>query len=448
MTRGPEIRYAGTADGVNIAYQVVGDGPIDIVTCPEWITNCEVLWEHPVMAGGLRRLGSTARQIHFDKRGIGLSDRVEAAQVPSFETWVDDLRAVVDAIGSERPALLGLGHGGMLAMLFAATYPERTGPLILVNSYARLIQAPDYPHGYPPEIEDFVVTKTEAEWGATGWAVDYLAPSIAADQSVKDWFRRMERLACTPVTGAAMQRAVFHQDVRDVLPAIQAPTLILHAVGDHHVRVGHGRYLAEHIAGSRYVELPGEDHWYWCGPAADPALAEMAAFLGTAPDVVDPDRALATIVFCDVVDSTRRVEQLGDRQWQQMLDRLDDLVGRQTERFRGRVVKSTGDGHLTVFDGAGRAIRCAQGIVEGARVMGLPLRSGVHTGEIELRGDDVAGYAVHLAQRVQSKAGAGEVLASRTVVDLVAGSGIGFDDRGEHELKGVDGSWRLFAARS
>jgi len=445
MTDVPETQYAKTADGVHIAYQVFGTGPTDLVFCPEWLTNCEVIWEHPTISAGWRRMAPVVRLILFDKRGIGLSDRVAPAEVPSLETWVDDLRAVLHAVGWERPALLGSGHGGVLAMLFAASYPERTGSLILVNAYARLILAPDYPYGYPPEVEDFVVSKTEAEWGATGWVVDHLAPSIAHDPSVKDWFRRMERLSCTPGIGAAMQRAVFHQDVRDVLPAIRVPTLVLHVVGNHHVRVGHGRYLAEHIQGARYVELPGNDHWWWCGEAAHSASAEVAAFLGTVPEVADTDRVLATLVFCDVVGSTELVKQLGDRRWHEVLDRLDDLVGRQVERFRGRVVKATGDGHLAVFDGAGRAIRCAQVIVDGAKALGLSLRSGVHTGEVELRGDDVAGIAVHLAQRVQSVAEPGEVLASRTVVDLVAGSGIKFEERGERELKGVPGRWALFA---
>ena len=444
----PETRYARTEDGTHVAYQVCGNGPRDLVLCPEWITNCEVNWESPIFLSTFRRSASIARLIFFDKRGIGLSDRVAATEVPSLETWVDDLRAVLDAAGSDRPVLSALGHGGVLAMLFAATYPERVGGLILVNCYARLIQAPDYPHGYPPEIEDFVVSKTEAEWGATGWVVDYLAPSVAGDQSVKDWFRRLERMACTPGIGAAMQRAVFHQDVRDVLSAIQAPTLVLHVEGDHHVRVEHGRYLARHISGARYVELPGRDHWYQVGPSAEPAFAEIVAFLGAEPEASDTDRALVTLVLCDVVGSTGLVNELGDRRWHDVLDRLDDLVRRQVERFRGRVVKSTGDGHLATFDGAGRAIRCAQVITQGSGALGLTLRCGVHTGEVELRGDDVAGIAVHVAERVESVAGPGEVLVSSTVKDLVAGSGIEFADRGEHELKGVPGSWRLFRVAS
>ena len=361
---------------------------------------------------------------------------------------MDDLKTILDAVGSERPVLLALGHGGVLAMLFAATYPERVGGLILINCYARLIQGTDYPYGYPPEVEDFVVAKTEAEWGATGWAVDYIAPSVSGDESVKSWFTRMERLACTPGIAAAMQRAIFHQDVRDVLPAVQAPTLVMHVVGDRHVRVEHGRYLAQHISGTRYVELPGEDHWYQCGDSAEPAYSEMTAFLGVERQPTETDRSLATLVFCDVVHSTDLVHQLGDRRWHDVLDRLDDLVERQVERFRGRVVKAMGDGHLASFDGAGRAVRCAQVLVDGSHALGLTLRCGLHTGEVELRGDDIAGIAVHLAQRVQSVARPDEVLVSRTVTDLVAGSGIEFEDRGEHELKGVPGSWRLYRVMS
>jgi len=444
MEEVPETRYARTPDGLHIAYHVVGDGPVDLVFSPEWVTHVEASWEHPLIARVGWRVASFSRVIEFDKRGIGLSDRVAPSEVPSLEAWVEDLKAVLDSIGSERAVILGSGHGGQLAMLFGVTHPERTAGLVLVNAYARLASAPDYEFGYPPAIQEFVLAKDEAEWGTTGWVVDYLAPSLAGDPTVKEWFARMERLACTPGTGVRMQRAVYEQDVRSILGSICVPTLVMHTVDNRHVRVEHGRYLAGHIPGARYVELPGDDHWFVFGPSGEPALMEIAGFVGAVPQAVEPDRQLATILFTDVVDSTRLARDFGDRRWHDLLDRLDDLVRRTVERFGGRVVKSTGDGHLASFDGPGRAIRCARFIADGAQALGMQLRCGIHTGEIERRGDDVAGIAVHLAQRVSALAVAHEVLVSRTVVDLVAGSGIQFEDRGERELKGLPAKWRLF----
>jgi class 3 adenylate cyclase len=443
MAEVPDTLYARTPDGLHIAYHGVGEGPVDLVVSNEWVTHVEAALDHPLIARTAARLASFSRVIEFDKRGIGLSDRVAPSEVPSLEAWVEDLNAVLDSVGSERAVILGTGHGGQLAMLFGVTHPERVAGLILVNAYARLASAPDYEFGYPPAIQEFVLAKDESEWGATGWVVDYLAPSLAGDPTVKEWFTRIERLACTPGTGVAMQRAMFDQDVRSILHSICVPTLVMHTVGNRHVRVDHGRYLAEHIPGAQYVELPGDDHWFLFGPSGEAALKEIAGFVGAAPQAVETDRLLTTILFTDVVDSTRLARDLGDRRWHDLLDRLDDLVRRTVERFQGRVVKSTGDGHLASFDGPGRAIRCARFITDGAQGLGMQLRCGIHTGEVERRGDDLAGIAVHLAQRISALAVAHEVLVSRTVVDLVAGSGMEFEDRGERELKGLPAKWRL-----
>jgi class 3 adenylate cyclase len=442
----PTIRYARTADGVHIAYLTVGSGPQDLLFIPEWVTHCEVSWEHPLMGALPTRFSAIARLITFDKRGVGLSDRVSAAEVPSLETWLDDVRAVLDATGSDRPVVLGMGHGGQLAMLLAAVEPERVGGLVLVNAYARLSRAHDYPFGYPPKVQDWVVAQTEEHWGTTGWMLDNLGPTLARDETARKWWCRMERMSCSPGTAAALQRATFEQDVRHVLSSIHVPPLVMHVVGDRHVVVEHGRYLAEHIPGARYLELPGESHWYWIGPAKEPFARALAEFMGAMPEAMETDRVLTTVCFSDIVDSTARAREVGDQEWHRVLDRLEELVQRQVGRFRGEVIKSTGDGHLIRFDGPGRAVNCARYIVEGARGLGLTMRAGVHTGEVEVRGKDIAGIAVHVAQRVQSLAGDDEVLVSRTVVDLVAGSGLSLESRGEYELKGIPGRFELFAA--
>jgi class 3 adenylate cyclase len=445
MSAIPETKYTKTEDGVYIAYQTVGDGPLDLIYCPDWITHLEASWDYERHASFLRRLSSFSRLVLFDKRGIGLSDPVPPNDAPSLEAWMDDVRAVLDACGSGRPAILGYGHGGLMAMLFAATYPERTAALVLVNAYARLSRAPDYPWGYPQRVTDIAMARLESEWGTTGFVLDVSSPSLARDPSARQWWCRRERLACSPRTAVALARATYEQDARHALPAITAATLVLQVADNRHVRAGHGRYLADHIAGARYVELPGEDHWFWAGPSADQATAEIVEFLTGAPAAVESDRVLATMLFTDIVDSTRLATEFGDHRWRELLDSLDAMVGRQLERFRGRLVKSTGDGHLATFDGPGRAIQCAVAVRDGVRGLGLEVRSGLHTGEIEVRGNDVGGIAVHLAERVSAQAGAGEVVVSRTVVDLVAGSGIEFQDRGAHVLKGVSGEWQLFA---
>jgi class 3 adenylate cyclase/alpha-beta hydrolase superfamily lysophospholipase len=441
----PETLYATTGDGVNIAYQVFGEGPPDLVFSPDWLTHAELFWEHPRVAAALRDVSALGRLIMFDKRGIGLSDRVPVGEVPSLETWVDDLRAVLDAAGSERATLFGMGQGAQLALSFAATFPERTSALVLLNAYARLAAADDYPFGYPPAAQRYVIDRLREEWGRTGWVVQFLIPSEPPESSLRKWFQQVERLACTPATGAVLQASTFEHDVRHVLPTISVPTLVMHSARSQHVVVDHGRYLAEHIQGARYVEIDSDDQWVTMGPAAGQVLREVARFLGATPPDTGVHRVLATLMFTDVVESTPLLERHGDRNWRVVLDQLDTIVEKHAADFGGRVVSSTGDGHLLVFDGAGRAIRCAEALIEAAASAGLRLRAGLHAGEVELRGDNVTGIAVHVAERVSGLAAAGEVLVSSTVHDLVDGSGLRFDDRGRLELKGVSGPRQIYA---
>ncbi|MBW3657576.1 MAG: adenylate/guanylate cyclase domain-containing protein [Actinobacteria bacterium] len=445
MITPPETRYARSG-GAHIAYQAIGTGPPDIVILPPWVSHVEAYWDHPVMARPLRRFASYARLILFDRRGIGLSDPVPLTEVPSLEGWMDDLLAVLDAVGCERAVLLGTGDGAQMALTFAATHPRRTESLVLVNGYARLARADDYPWGVPVEVQDRIAAIQEETWGVpSSPSIDLLAPSLAGDQTVRHWWARLERLACSPGTAVAMQRAMYGYDVRHVLPAVTAPTLVLHSTGDRVVRVGHGRYLAQHIPGARHREFPGADHWYWVGDQGEPMMAAVHEFaIGTTVAPVS-HRVLATVLFTDVVASTETADALGDRAWGEVLDDLDDLVAAQVERFRGTLVKSLGDGHLATFDGPGRAIRCAMAIRNAVGSLGIEVRAGLHTGEIELRGHDPAGIAVHIAARVVGLAGAGEVLVSASVPPLVAGAGFTFADRGEQQLRGVPGSWRVFA---
>lgn len=440
----PETRYAKNGN-VHIAYQTVGEGPPDVVGIPDWVSHIEAFWDHPIVARLLRRVASYSRLILFDKRGIGLSDPVGANESPSMEAWMDDLLTVLDAVGSERAVVIGNGHGAQMALLFAATHPERTESVVLMNGYARLSRAPDYPWGVPPEIQEAVVAVQEEAWGTpSSRSIELVVPTLAGDPTVRQWWARLERLACSPGMAVTMQRAMFEYDVRHILPAVSAPTLVLHTTGDRLVRPEHGRYLAEHIPGAVHLELPGRDHWGWVGESGESVLGAMQEFITGTSRLPEADRVLATVLFTDVVGSTERASALGDRVWREVLDDLDSLVGRQVDRFRGRLVKSLGDGHLATFDGPGRAIRCACAIRDAVRSLGVEVRAGLHTGEIDVRGDDVGGIAMHIAARIVALAGAGEVVVSGSVPPLVAGSGFVFDDGGEHELRGVPGSWHVF----
>jgi class 3 adenylate cyclase len=438
----PETRYARAGD-VHIAYQVVGDGPIDLVLVPWFVTHLEHHWEEPALARFFERLASFSRLILFDKRGNGLSDRIGTGdRAPTLEERMDDVRAVMDAAGSERAALFGISEGGPLSILFAATYPERVRSLVLFGTFARILVADDYPMGLPEFMLEDMYEGFEEVWGE-GAALMIMAPN-ETDERFLRWWRRLERLSMTPGGAVATMRLNEQIDVRHVLDQVQAPTLVLHREGDS-IDVANGRYIAEHIPDARFKLLPGEAHLPSVGEA-ELLLDEVEDFLtGKREAPRDVDRVLATVLFTDIVRSTERAAALGDRDWRDLLAEHDRLVRAQIERHRGREVKSLGDGFLATFDGPGRGIRCAREAVRGARELGLELRAGLHTGECELTEGDVAGIAVHIGARVGASAGPGEVLVSSTVKDLVVGADFDFDDRGTHTLKGVPGEWRLYA---
>jgi class 3 adenylate cyclase len=442
MTDPPQTRYAKADDGVHIAYQVFGDGPIDLVVIPGFISHLDLVWEDPGLAGALERLGSFARVIAFDKRGTGMSDRAE--RLPDMDRRMLDIGAVMDAVGCRQAALFGVSEGGPMAIVFAATHPERVQALILLNTFGCLAARADFTIGVPRENLDHFVEHIEPRWG-TGVGLGAWAPSIADDPASRTLFARLQRVAASPGSAMVVLSSLVDVDVRAALPLIHAPTLVMHRSGDRMIPLVLGRHLAEHIPGARFLELDGTDHFWWTEDT-DRILDETQEFLtGTRP-AVEPDRVLATVLFTDIVDSTHQAVARGDKVWRVLLDQHDSLADRQVTRFGGRIVKTTGDGVLATFDGPARAVRCAQAISEGARSLGLEVRAGVHTGEVERRGDDIAGLGVHIASRIESLAGPGEVLVSRTVTDLVAGSGIAFRDRGPHDLKGVPGRWEVFLA--
>jgi class 3 adenylate cyclase len=437
----PETRYARNGDA-HVAYQVIGTGPIDLVVIDQWFSNMEAQWEFAPLARLLERLATFARVIVFDKRGTGISDPI-ALDGHLLEEWMDDLRAVLDDVGSERTALLcGIGAAYMM-LLFAATYPERTTALVGVDPCARISWAPDYPLGWPLEglLQD--LERLRSSWGPGGGTMTFLAPNLLQDPAVSASFGRYERQSASPGAAVAMLRMMYESDVRHVLPAVQVPTLVLQKAEAARIPPAHGRYVAEHIAGAKYGEIPGSENYMWAGDT-DLLLAEIQEFLTGVRPAPDPDRVLATVLFTDIVGSTERAAELGDRRWRDLLERHNALVRRELERFRGREVDTAGDGFLATFDGPARAIRCAIAIGRSVRELGLEVRAGLHTGEIELIGDDVGGLAVHIGARVAALGGPGEVLVSSTVKDLVVGSGIAFEDRGAHTLKGVPGTWQLF----
>lgn len=439
----PEVRYASSGGGA-VAYQAVGEGPLDLVFLPEWMNNLEMQWQDPRLARFPTRLSTFSRVVMLNMRGIGLSDPLAQGESTTIEQWMDDISAVLDALGSTRAALLGTGIGGSLAMVFAATYPMRSSALALVNSTARSSAAPDYPFGIDQAWRERTQEQMSRSWGQAP-ILALQAPELANDSGFREWYARFERYGASPGMALDVLRMVHDLDVRHVLPAIQCPALILHRSGDPITPVQHGRYLAEHLPGARYVELPGEGHAFWSGDPDD-LLDEVQEFLTGAPPVTATDRVLATLLFTDIVGSTEVAARLGDERWTRLLEEHRLLVRQQLERFRGTEVDSVGDAVLATFDGPARAIRCAAAIRNAVRSIGLELRAGLHTGEVELRGARVAGMAVHIGQRVQGEAESGEVLVSRTVADLAAGSGIRFADRGNRPLKGVPGRWQLFAA--
>jgi class 3 adenylate cyclase len=437
----PPIRYATNGD-IHLAYRVHGDGPIDLVVVGGAFTNLDVLWEVAEYRDYMDRLAAFARVITFDKRGMGLSDRVRAG---TLEERMDDVRAILDDIGSESAALVGNSEGGPMSILFAATYPERTRALILCGAEIKEETTEDWPWGESTR-EDFEaamqIDRVLERWGK-GLGLQYFIPSRGDDERLRELWGRLQVQSASPHDAVAFMRMAFEIDVRNVVPTITTPTLVLHRVGDLICHVENGRWLASHLPNAKYVELPGENHIAFID--GDDILDELREFLTGVREPEEPERVLATVLFTDIVGSTERARELGDRRWRELVDRHHDLVRNELVRFRGHEVDTAGDGFFATFDGPARAVRCARSIVDDVHGIGLDIRAGLHTGEVVLAGSDVRGIAVHTGARVAAQAGAGEVLVSQTVKDLVAGSGIEFEERGSRELKGLAGEWRLYA---
>jgi pimeloyl-ACP methyl ester carboxylesterase/class 3 adenylate cyclase len=438
----PETYYAKSG-GDHIAYQVLGEGPLDLVFISAWFSLVDGRWEEPAFARMLERLASFSRLILFDKRGSGASDPLPATST-TWEDWADDVRIVLDAVGSNKAAICGVGDSGPIAVLFSATYPDRVSALIVANTAARLIQAPDYPWGMRPEdVETFLKLKADT-WG-TGGMINFFSPSMVGDERYKRWWARYQRMSASPSVSASVAKLILDIDVRQVLQTIRVPTLVIQRDKVPMVPVEHGRFLGENIPNAKYVELKGEDYFLFQGDM-NAVIDEIEEFLTGMRRGPEIDRLLATVMFTDIVGSTDRAAELGDRRWSELLDTHDSIVRKQLDSFRGRLIKSTGDGLLATFDGPARAVRCSMGVRDSLQSVGIDIRTGLHTGEIEVRGDDVGGIAVHIGARVMHEAGAREVLVSSTVKDLVTGSGITFEDRGTHQLKGVPDEWHLYAA--
>jgi pimeloyl-ACP methyl ester carboxylesterase len=436
-----DTRYAKSGE-LNIAYQVFGSGELRLVLIPGWASHVENIWTLAEFKTFAEKLARFARVVMLDRRGTGLSDPV--SDPPTLEERMDDVRAVLDAVGWEQAAIWGISEGGPMAMMFAATCPARTRALLLYGTFARFSRADDYPHGYPESVNAKWVPHLDAMWG-TGQLSRRFAPTLAQDPAMVRTLGRLERMAMSPGTARKVFGMMVEIDVRHVLPAIRVPTLILHRVDDAPVRVGHARYLAGRIAGSRYVELAGDDHLPWCGDS-DALLGEVREFLTGERAETEPDRILTTILFCDIADSTRRLAELGDAEWKRRLADFYRLADEKLRHFRGRKLDTAGDGLFAAFDGPARAVRCGLSMARAVEALGLRLRVGVHTGECEVLGDKYSGMAVHLGARVAGAAEPGQVLVSSTVKNLVVGSGLGFADAGAHALKGVPGEWQLFAA--
>jgi pimeloyl-ACP methyl ester carboxylesterase len=436
-----ETRYAKSGE-LNIAYQVFGAGDIDVVLIPGWASNVENIWTLPEFAAFAASLAKFARVILLDRRGTGLSDPV--VDPPTLEERMDDVRAVMDAAGWERAVIWGISEGGPMAMMFAATYPDRVPALVLYGTFARFTRDTDYPHGYPPEVNARWVAALESTWGS-GELSRSFAPSLATDSGALRRLARLERMAMSPGTARKLFGLLTQTDVRHVLPAIRVPTLVLHRRDDQPVRVAHARYLAQQIAGAKYVELEGADHLPFTGDT-EAVLAEVREFLTGERAACDTDRVLTTILFCDIVDSTQRAAALGDHRWKQLLASFYALVDDKLEHFRGRLLDTAGDGVFAAFDGPARAVRCGAALVHAVEALGMRVRVGVHTGECEVLGNKYSGIAVHLGARVAAAAEPGQVVVTSTVKDLVVGSGLQFADLGRRALKGVPEEWRLFLA--
>jgi pimeloyl-ACP methyl ester carboxylesterase len=435
------IRYATNGD-IHLAYRTVGEGPVDLVFVAGALTNLNVLWDMPDYRRWIEQLASFSRVILFDKRGMGLSDRV---RVGTLEERMDDVRAIMDDLGSESAVLMGVSEGGPMSMLFAATYPERTQALVLCGGEVKEETTDDWPWGESTreEFDRYItIENVVSRWGK-GLVADVIAPSQKGDEQLREQVGRLQVESASPHDAVAFMRMAFGIDVRHVAPSVSTPTLIVHRTGDQVCHVENARWLAKTIRDAKYVELPGVNHVPWID--GDDITAEIREFVTGVREPAEPDRVLATVLFTDIVGSTERARELGDRRWLDLVERHHELIRRELERYRGREIDTAGDGFFATFDGPARAIRCARSIVDDVRGIGLDVRAGLHTGEVELAGDAVRGIAVHTGARVAAKAGACEVLVSQTVKDLVAGSGIEFEERGAHALKGIPGEWRLYA---
>jgi pimeloyl-ACP methyl ester carboxylesterase len=439
----PTTHYAKSGD-LSIAYQVVGDGPFDLIYVPGWISNVEMMWTEPTHARALSRLASFSRLLLFDKRGTGLSDRVSNDHLPTLEQRMDDVRAVMDAAHSERAALFGHSEGSSMSILFAATYPQRSIALALYGSFAKRQRSDDYP--WAPTLEDRLsaADETERAWGDV--SLEYYVPSRADDEPLRQWLAAYFRSGASPAAAAALLRMNSWNDVRAVLPAVRVPTLVMHATGDRDVKLEEGRYVAAHIPGSRFIEIPGGDHIWFVSPQADEVVDNVQEFLTGVRPAQEPHRFLATVLFTDVVSATARAAQLGDRRWGELIERHHAMVRSELGRHRGLEIDTAGDGFFATFDAPGRAVRCAMAVRNGLRELGLEIRAGVHTGECEMIAGKTGGIAAIVGARVREQAAPGEVLVTSTVRDLTSGSGIVFEDRGSRALKGVPREWQLFAA--
>jgi DNA-binding winged helix-turn-helix (wHTH) protein/pimeloyl-ACP methyl ester carboxylesterase len=440
----PETMYARSGE-VNIAYQVVGDAPLDLVFVMGWVSHLEYFWREPSFARFLTRLASFSRLILFDKRGTGLSDRVPISRLPTLEQRMDDVRAVLDAVGSRRAALIGVSEGGPMCSLFAATYPEKTLALVMIGTYAKRVRAADYPWAPSPEERQHFFEEMRRDWGGPV-GIEERAPSVAHDPRFREWWATYLRMGASPGAALALTQMNAEIDVRQVLPSVHVPTLVIHRAEDQCLKVEEGRYVARSIPGARYVELPGRDHLPFVGDQ-DAILDEVEEFLTGARHAHEPDRVLATVLFTRIADSRERTARLGAGRWHGLVERLRAYVRKEIEWFRGREIDMVGDRPLAIFDGPARAVRCAYAIVEYASRLGVEMRAGLHTGECDVVDGKVSGVAAEIGVRVANKAAAGEVLVSNTVKDLVAGSGIGFEDRGAHTLGRLLGEWRLFGVR-
>jgi len=438
-----DVHYARSGN-LRIAHATFGNGPVDFVFVPGFVSHLENWWEANASARFFRRIASFSRLIMFDKRGTGMSDPFVG--VPTLEDRIDDVRAVMDAVDSTSAFMCGLSEGGPMSILFSATYPDRTRGLILIGSNVRLLEAPDWPYGWSRERLQELLEEVSENWGQGG-LMNLFLPSFVGDERAKRLWTRYQRMGGSPGTARALMEANMLIDVRPVLSHVQVPTLVIHRTDERVVSVGNARYAAEHIPGARLLEQPGEDHLPWLGDT-DGMLDAIEEFVTGSRHRVDADRILAAVLFTDIVDSTRRAADAGDRRWRGLLDSHDEISVSEVERFGGRRVKTTGDGMLALFDGPARGVRCAEAVRDAVGQLGIEIRAGLHVGQCELRGADVGGLAVHIAARVAGLARPGEILVSRTVRDLVAGSGLRFAERGEHELKGVPDRWPLYVVAS